>query len=183
MGKEDKLSPVISVVVYWGEKEWDGAKNLHGMLDISEEMLPFVNDYKMLLVEARENRLNLHNINNVDLFNLLEILQDRSCTLNETKKKAIDYAKEHKVEKSVIMAVAGVTDHTIDYDALEKKGVLDMYTVVKEIREEGRAEEIIDFGYECGISEEDILQRLQKRLNISLQKAQEYLQAYGKQMV
>jgi len=38
MRKEDKLSPVVSVVVYWGEKEWDGAKNLHGMLDISEEI-------------------------------------------------------------------------------------------------------------------------------------------------
>jgi len=64
-------------VVYWGEREWDDAKNLHGMLDISEEMLPFVNDYKMLLVEARENRLKLHNVNNADLFDLLGILQGR----------------------------------------------------------------------------------------------------------
>ena len=32
-----------------------------------------VNNYKMLLVEARENDLKLHNINNQDFFNLMEI--------------------------------------------------------------------------------------------------------------
>ena len=48
---------------------------------------------------------------------------------------------------------------------------------------EGRAEEIVETGYEFGLSERDILERLQKKLNISLQKAQEYLQIYGKQTI
>ena len=34
------------------------------MLNIPKEMKQFVNDYKILLVEARENDLQLHNINN-----------------------------------------------------------------------------------------------------------------------
>ena len=34
---------------------------------------------------------------------------------------------------------------------------------------EGRAEEIIETGYEFGLSEQDILERLQKKLSISLQ--------------
>ena len=45
---------------------------------------------------------------------------------------------------------------------------------------EGRAEEIIESGYEFGLSEADILARLQKKLNISEQKAQEYLTTFGK---
>lgn len=49
--------------------------------------------------------------------------------------------------------------------------------------EEGKAEEIVETGYEFGLSEEDILTRLQKKLNISLQKAQEYLAMFGKQTV
>ena len=48
---------------------------------------------------------------------------------------------------------------------------------------EGRAEEIIETGYEFGLSEQDILERLQKKLSISLQKAQEYLLMFGKQTV
>ena len=54
---------------------------------------------------------------------------------------------------------------------------------IAEGRAEGRAEEIIETGYEFGLSEEDILTRLQKKLNISLQKAQEYLSMFGKQTV
>ena len=45
---------------------------------------------------------------------------------------------------------------------------------------EGRAEEIIETGYEFGLSEQDILERLQKKLSISLQKAQEYAERSGR---
>ena len=54
---------------------------------------------------------------------------------------------------------------------------------IAEGREEGRAEEIIETGYEFRLSEQDILERLQKKLSISLQKAQEYLLMFGKRMV
>ena len=54
---------------------------------------------------------------------------------------------------------------------------------IAEGRSEGRAEEIIETGYEFGLSEQDILERLQKKLSISLQKAQEYLLMFGKQTV
>ena len=47
----------------------------------------------------------------------------------------------------------------------------------------GEAKGIIETGYEFGLSEDDILTRLQKKLNISLQKAQEYLSMFGKQTV
>lgn len=51
--KTDRFVPVITAAVYYGEKPWDGAITLHGMLDILEEMKPYVNDYRMILVEAR----------------------------------------------------------------------------------------------------------------------------------
>lgn len=54
---------------------------------------------------------------------------------------------------------------------------------IEEGKAKGRAEEIVETGYEFGLSECDILERLQKKLNISLQKAQEYLQIYGKQTI
>ena len=45
----------------------------------------------------------------------------------------------------------------------------------------GEAKGIIEMGHDFGLSEEDILARLQKKLNVSLQKAQEYLYAYREQ--
>lgn len=199
MKKTDKLIPVITIVVYYGEREWDGAIALHGMLNIPEEKKPFVNDYKMHLVEARKNSLRLHNINNQDLFNLLEILLDRNGKLHEIREKAINYAREHEVEKTVIMTVAGAANCKMDYNMNEKEGDADMCTVFEETWREGkvegkaegeaagkvygRAQEIVETGHEFELSEADILTRLQKKLNISLQRAQEYLAVFGKQTV
>lgn len=183
MKRTDKFVPVITVVVYYGEKAWDGAVSLHGMLNIPEEMKRYVNDYKMLLIEARQNNLKLHNINNVDLFNLLKILLDKSKPLNETREKAIEYAKKHEVDKSVLMTVVGAANCKIDYNSLDRKGDADMCTVFEETRLEGEAKGIIETGYEFGLSDKDVLERLQNKLNVSLQKAQEYIGMFGKQTV
>lgn len=47
----------------------------------------------------------------------------------------------------------------------------------------GRVEGIVDTCCDLGLPEDAILERLQKKLNISLQTAQEYLQTFGKQIV
>ena len=164
MKRTDKFIPIITIVIYYGEKAWDGAVSLQGMLDIPEDMKAFINDYKMNLVEARKNNLKLHNINNKDLFNL-------------------NYAAEHKVEKSVIMTVTGAVNCKIDYNMIEKEADADMCTVFEETRKEGEAKAIIELGFEFGLSKEEILDRLQKKLNISLQKAQEYFSMFAKKKV
>lgn len=183
MKRTDKFIPIITIVIYYGEKAWDGAVSLQGMLDIPEDMKAFINDYKMNLVEARKNNLKLHNINNKDLFNLFGILLNRNGNLNEIKEKAINYAAEHKVEKSVIMTVTGAVNCKIDYNMIEKEADADMCTVFEETRKEGEAKAIIELGFEFGLSEEEILDRLQKKLNISLQKAQEYFSMFAKKKV
>ena len=192
MKKTDRFAPVITVVVYYGDRPWDGPTTLHGMLDIPSELAQYVNDYKVLLAEARRNDLILHNANNVDLFNLLEIILDRSISKNESKRRAIQYGEEHQVDKSVVMTVAGATNSKIDYNAFEK-GDVTMCTLFDEIAKEsetigeargearGRALGIIESGYDFKLPENDILARLQKKLDISLQQAQEYLNLFKKQ--
>lgn len=102
-------------------------------------------------------------------------------------KKVIDYAREHKVDKSVIMTVAGATNCKIDYNALSEKGDFDMCTLFDEIAKEnetkGEAKGIVETGFDFGLSENDILKRLQEKLNLSLQMAQEYIKMFGKQTV
>ena len=92
------------------------------------------------------------------------------------------------------MAVAGATNSKIDYDAYAK-GDGRMCTLFEEIarenemigiekgKAEGKAEEIIETGLEFGLSEDDILMRLQNKLKISLQAAQDYMERFGKQTV
>lgn len=104
--------------------------------------------------------------------------------------KAIRYSEEHGVDKETLMAVAGAANAKIDYNAFEK-GEWNMCTLFEEIaeegriegmkkgREEGRAVEIIEMGIEFQLKDADILERLQKKLNISLQKAREYFGMFG----
>lgn len=76
-------------------------------------------------------------------------------------------------------------------NGFREKGEAGMWAVFEETwaegraegRVEGRAEGIIEAGFELGLSEHNILERLQDRLNIPMQKAQEYFNMFGKQPV
>ena len=57
MRKTDKFTAVITVVVYYGEKPWDGARSLHEMLNIPEEMKKYVD---ALLIINNENLIELY---------------------------------------------------------------------------------------------------------------------------
>lgn len=50
-------------------------------------------------------------------------------------------------------------------------------------REEGKAEGIITTGLDFGLSEDELLSRLQDKLNITFETAQEYLEKFGNQTV
>ena len=112
----------------------------------------------------------------------MEILLDNSRPMNETKDRAIDYAREHEVNKSVVMTVAGAANCKLDYNAFEK-GDGGMCTLFEKIAKENEAKGIVETGYEFGASEADILKCLQQKLEISLQMAQEFLNRFGKQTV
>ena len=199
MKKEDRFMPVITIVIYYGEKLWDGATSLHEMLDIPPEVEPYVNDYHMILVEARNHNLKFHNMNNQDLFQLFAILLDQNKPAKEIREQAVTYAREHDVDETVLMTVAGAAHCRIDQDMLKEEGRTDMWSVFEEVAKEGeergeacgiakgeargiakgKAAGIIDTCHELGIPDEDILTRLQSKLNISVQAAQEYLQMFG----
>ncbi len=49
--KDDKLIPIITAVVYFGEEPWDGQKSLFEMLDVRDERLyRFLSDYKLNMI-------------------------------------------------------------------------------------------------------------------------------------
>ncbi|MCD8069277.1 MAG: Rpn family recombination-promoting nuclease/putative transposase [Lachnospiraceae bacterium] len=57
MRKEDRLLPVITICLYFGTEPWQGALNLMELFDRPDErLLPYIQDYKVLLIEpARMN--------------------------------------------------------------------------------------------------------------------------------
>ncbi len=114
----------------------------------------------------------------------IRLLLDGVSRLTETIDK--------ELADSVLTVSFGANEQVIE----ELKGEDSMYQALMEIVEpmiqqrdqeniekgkiEGRAEGIIETGVEFKLSEKEIMERLQKKLNISKQMAQEYLLKFGK---
>lgn len=167
MKKSDKLYPVITIVVYYGEQAWDGAKNLHEMLDISEKMKPYVNDYKMYLIEAKDNNLPLENQNNRALFQLCSIILDEKKTDAQKREAAMKYEKEHKIDEEVLYALADATN--CDLRKEDEGGEITMCTFFENMKEEGRQEGIIQVALRMinkNLTVEEIADMLEKDINV-----------------
>lgn len=53
--KEDKIKPVITLVIYFGTDEWDGPRSLKEMFEEeTEEILQYISDYKVNLIIPKE---------------------------------------------------------------------------------------------------------------------------------
>lgn len=56
--KTDKIKPILTLVIYWGTKEWDAPRSLFEMFEIKEEveeiLKEYVNDYKIHVIVPRE---------------------------------------------------------------------------------------------------------------------------------
>lgn len=191
MKQTDRFTPVITVVVYYGDHPWDGATTLHGMLNIPDKMKPFVNDYKMLLVEASQNDLIFHNMTNIAFFDMLKVVLKKGITKNEAKEKFIEYALEHNVDQTVVMTVAGATNLNIDYNALSMKGDVNMCTLFDEVEKEGMIkgeakgiiagiQALIESLQEMEVPYTKTQNQLMVKFSLSEDTAQEYMDKFWK---
>lgn len=54
-GREDKIKPIITLVIYWKDGSWEGPKSLHEMFDYSSDWMDkYVNDYKIHVIVPDE---------------------------------------------------------------------------------------------------------------------------------
>ncbi len=52
--KTDCLNPVITIVIYYGEKKWDGKKRLSDLVKCSIELRKYIPDYELHLLEVNQ---------------------------------------------------------------------------------------------------------------------------------
>jgi hypothetical protein len=146
--KESRLHPVITFVLYFGEEEWDGAKDLHGIVDftdIPEELRDMVPNYKIQLVEVR--KLEDTSVFQTDVKQVFDFIR---CSNDKEKLKQLvnsDAAYQDMEEDAYDMAAqySGIHEIILAKDNhYEREGHLNMGSAVRkmieEIREEGREE-------------------------------------------
>ena len=119
---DDKLTPVITITLYLGTTQWDGPRSLAEMMpQMDERILPFINDYRINLL----NPLEITDFSKFEtglrpLFELLKNASDEE-KLNELITKDETFTK---VDVETVAAINLFVGTDIKYD--EKEEVVNM---------------------------------------------------------
>ena len=169
--KEDKLIPVVTIVVTFQPEAWDGPMSVHEMLDwrgIPEQVQELISNYKMLLIQPEsyeEEKVS----NPQSTFGVIMGLLKYASSMENFQK----YVDEHEeVLSNMPVRAAAVLNEFCTLDLteqeLEKDEVIDMCQAVREMKEVSRMEGRMEgelrgkvlMCAEFGMSVEDISQKL-----------------------
>ena len=136
--REDRLIPIITLVLYFSPGEWDGPMSLHEMLAVQDpEILSFVSDYKLNLIapgqmtDAEIDRFNT-SLREVMLF--IKYSEDRA-KLNEMVEKDDRFKNIDRKAATVISTVTGIE---IENEIKEDK--VNMCQALREMMEDANKE-------------------------------------------
>ena len=78
--KDDRFHPIINIILYYGEKEWDGPVSLKDMMvDMPERFANLFADYEINLVQMLDSgRLSFHNEDVRILFDVVSNIYNRN---------------------------------------------------------------------------------------------------------
>lgn len=178
--KEDKLTPVITMVFYYGEEKWDGSRTLHEMLDMrgmDEKLKEYIPDYPVNLVtpDGGVNK-ELFRTDLQQIFGVLECRGDRRRLeeyLEEEKEyfRQVDYISARAIGS--FLGSEAILNKVLEKQKEEKidmcKAIDDIYNEgvghgVAEGRAKGRAEflaELVHKKMGKGMTAEDIADMLE----------------------
>ena len=147
--KTDRLHGMVTLCIYYGEKEWDGPLSLVDMLDIPDKLKFIFSDYKFNLIQMRScNDLHFHNSDINTVFDL------SSSIYNRDYEKINNLYKNQPISPELALVVGAITesqeliDHTLEN---EKKGAINMCTALEELKKEGVQE-----GLQRGLQEGEV---------------------------
>ena len=149
--KQDKLLPVITLVVYFGTKPWDGPMRLHDMLNIEDaSLLPYIADYPLQLIDPHrmdEETLAQFKSTAREVFTFIKHSKD--------KNKILELVQEPRYQTLDPLAanVINICTNSKLPLTINKEDDVNMCQAIDEIREDSRNEGRYE-GIEIGISKE-----------------------------
>lgn len=153
----DKLHPVFTLVIYYGEDRWDGPLSLRDMLDVPEDWKIFLPDYGMNLLEVRESgRYHFRNQEVDEVFEISRTIFEKNYAILKEK-----YGKK-EISTEAAMAVGAITGskRLLRYVTESEKGEMNMCRALEELEQEAMkrgVERGLERGLERGKSEQALI--------------------------
>ena len=127
--KTDRLHPVITICIYYGEKDWDGPRCLADMLALPEKMKGFVADYKINLLEIKKSsNIAFKNHDVADVFEITRNIYENGVASIDEKYTAVN------PDVGIMVGCITNTQNLIEKATIAKKkgGYFNMCTAMKE---------------------------------------------------
>ncbi|WP_244062755.1 Rpn family recombination-promoting nuclease/putative transposase [Faecalicatena contorta] len=193
--RTDFLSPVLNIVFYYGEEEWDGSTDLHGLLGLDRK------EYKLLTKYIPNYRINLidpKKLENLECFqtDLQMIFGMLKCRKNkEELKRYVQNNRAYFVQVdqdsyNAVCAMLGSTQH-LKTVKTEEGGNVNMCKALEDLYQDG-VEEGLEKGIEKGIkvlvqdyieegySKEIILDKLIRGFSLNREESSRYYERFAK---
>ena len=139
--KDDRLTPVITLVLHFGANEWNGPLSLHEMMNVkNRELLRFVQDYQVHLIDpARLSEEELAKFST----SLREVMG--YIKYSKDKKKLSEFLKENPrmlIEANAARVIKAVTNTPLDIPE-DAEGV-DMCKAVEDMMNESKTKGAVE---------------------------------------
>ena len=161
----DKFLPVITLVLYYGEKDWDGPRSLYDMLVIPDRIKHFVGNYPINIIQMKDNDLVLHNQYNVDLFKIMSIIYDTKKSVAQRIAALREFEANKEVDEKVIDVIVATTNMKVNKKKVGEQKVCTFWEEAKKIeREDARLE-----------AQYEAIHNIMESLNMSMEQAMDVL--------
>ena len=200
--KNFKYPPILPIVYYEGEGNWTAVTRLHDRVYLSDELGEFIPDYRCIMVQLNEytNQNLMEKADELSIIMMLNKLQEREDFASLKEEVPIEYLK--KVTSGTPEYLLGIMVQVTEIllrrlnvpqeeaeefaEQVKEHKMGELFAILEEnlqrdrqeLREEGYEAFILDY-IEEGISEDRLLQKLQKRFKLSEEKAKYYYDKFS----
>ncbi len=144
MRKDDRLHPIVTLTIYYGEKEWDGPHSLKEMMiDMPEELQAVVSDYPLNLLTVRDS--GNYTFHNPDVQLVFDISREMMAGHFDEIQEKFGAVTVRPDLLSVIGTIAGNRKLV---EIGRGKGIDNMYTALEKLERDN-----LNLGLEKGIEQ------------------------------
>lgn len=184
--ESDRIRPVSTLVIYWGNKPWNGPRSLHEFLDFSGYAENMGEELKKLIPEYPLHILDLNAENDYSGFQTLLRTVFELYARRTDKGQFLDYVKNHAECRHLDVETYEIIGKLINSERLQKvqekierrEEEQDMYDVFEEIFKDAKEKAMQEFKAEEKTESAKqlttIIRNLMKNLHCSLEEACEF---------
>jgi len=160
--KGDKLIPIITAVVYFGDTPWDGPRSLHDMLDFRNDAIKsYVPDYKLNIISPADMEDEEFAKFSTDLGFAMEVIKHQSSDADEV----IERTNHRMIDRDTALFLNTAVKLNLQYE--EDTGGVDMCKAMEKRQQRDEINGAIMGMRMMGASDNDIIAKIVEKFNVT----------------